>query len=710
MESGSSILVGGIFLAVVLLLLVAASGVGLLLALLIAVLVLVVFLVLSGLFLISENQVGILTRKMLGTPMPQGQVIARHGQVGVQAATLVPGLYWRMPIIWAYQKAPVVQIDQDKVGMVESIDGLPLPKGRLLGDEIESNQFQDAERFLDGGGFKGPQIAILRPGKYRINTRAFLVRVGGVTAIAPEQMGIVTALDGIPLPPRFIVAPEPTGIDVRTGKPRNHNFYQDGQAFIDVAGYRGTQLSTLQAGEYYINPMLFSVQITHTFEVPPGFVSVLRSNVGEELERSETRPTPVQVDPNFDQTITAEVESLLILDRTRRGIWRSPLAPGKYNLNTVAFTAYAVPTSAIMVDWASEDSATAASMSRPPAVPLSDTSNIPYKGPRDTLKGAEFFRFGQLQVTSKDGFQLEVDVRVVIRVLPENAAFVIARFGSVFNLIQQIVHPLVDAEFRNSAGEKKALEFVQARSQLQQEALTKARESFSKYLVEAQNLLISYIKVDQALLATQTQKEIALQQQEQYRRQAEAEQERIAVQEKTAIANKQPEVVQARLDVDINANQAVALVKQAEGIRDSTKIRADGDAAAIIRVGTAQADAYHAQADVLGAERVALVKIFEQIQEGKIVITPETLVVAGPDGTAGSGALFSAFLATLLSGKATIPKDSFRPSEGADYVSGLMAPPAPTLNLSVPPATPPPPPPPPAPAKAAKPARVDDDR
>ena len=691
-SSLAQLVAGLIFVPIVILIMIGLGAGGGAIFLVAIIFILIVFL-LAGLFLIDESQVGILTRKMLGTPMPQGQVIARHGQVGVQAATLVPGLYWRMPIIWTVEKVPVIEIDEDKVGTVESIDGLPLPKGRLLGDEIESNQFQNAELFLDKGGYKGPQIAVLRPGKYRINTRAFIVRVGSATSIGPEQVGIVTALDGIPLPPRFIVAPEPPTVDRKTLQPRNHNFYQDGQAFIDVGGYRGTQLITLQAGEYYINPTMFSVQIIHIYEVPPGFVAVLRSNVGEELERSETHPTQVSADPKFDETITAEVESLLIMDKNRRGIWRSPLAPGKYNLNIVAFTAYAVPTSAIMVDWASQE--TGARMSRPSAIPRTDTSNIPYQDGKDTLKGSEFFRFGQLQVTSKDGFQLEVDVRVVIRVLPENAAFVIARFGSVFNLIQQIVHPLIDAEFRNSAGEKKALEFVQARSQLQQEALTKARESFAKYMVEAQNLLISYIKVDEALLATQTQKEIALQQQEQYRRQAEAEQERIAVQEKTAIANKQPEVVQARLDVDINSNKAVAAVRQAEGVRDSIRIRADGEAAAIIRVGTAQADAYHAQADVLGAERVALVKIFEQIREGNIVITPETLVMAGADSSGGNGALFSAFLATLLSGKATLPKDPFRPAERKDYASPLATPPTPTLSSVMPPRVPPPPPPPP---------------
>ena len=78
----------------------------------------------------------------------------------------------------------------------------------------------------------------------------------------------------------------------------------------------------------------------------------------------------VSTSPDFDQKLTAEVESLLTTDWYRRGIWRNPLAPGKYNLNTKAFTAYLVPTSAIMVDWASSDRPSAPSMSRPSAAPV----------------------------------------------------------------------------------------------------------------------------------------------------------------------------------------------------------------------------------------------------------------------------------------------------------------------------------------------------
>jgi len=653
---------------------------------LIAAVVLAWFII-AGLYLIHEYQVGIATRRLLGQKMPPGQVIARHGQIGVQAATLVPGLYFRAPIIWTVSKVPVVEVGPDNIATIEAIDGRPLLQGRRLGNEVDSNQFQDGERFLDGGGFKGPQVAFLRPGRYRINTRLFATTLQSAIQIYAGKVGVVTAEDGRPLPSKLLVAPQPDRTSsAEFPRARDHNYFQDGQAFLDSGGYRGPQVDTIQPGTYYVNPMLFTVGVVDNYEVPPGFVAVLRSNIGEELDRPMDHPIPVSSSPDFDQKLTQEVESLLSNDRNRRGIWRSPLAPGKYNLNPKAFTAYLVPTSAIMVDWASSERPGAAGMSRPSATPTRDESNYPYVT-TGSAAGVEFFKFNQLKVTSKDGFQLEVDVRMVIRILPENAAFVIARFGSVFNLIQQIVHPLIDAEFRNNAGEKQALEFVRSRSQLQQEALDKARLAFQKYLVEAQNLLISYIQVDETLLATQTNKEIAVQQQAQYIEQASAERQRISVQEMTSRANLQPQVVQADLQIVINQNNAKAAVKQAEGVRDSTRIVADGNAAAIRRVGVAQADAYHAQADVIGSDKVALIKTVDLLQAGRVRITPDTLVMAG-GGAEGANTMFSAYLATLLAQKSQTPGSPYTPSTEPDYVSPLTSPPRQDPTIPLPPSPP----------------------
>ena len=602
---------------------------GFTLVLAIVLIMLLIILVLPGFALVRADEVGILTKKMLGRKLPQGKIIATEGEIGVQADTLMPGLYWRFPVVWKISKSKVTQIPQGSIGIVESIDGQPLPKGRLLADEVECNSFQDARAFLKNGGRKGPQIEILLPGTYRINTVIFRIEQAPALTVPKEQVGVVVANDGTPLPSGYIVAPEPQG---------DHKHFQDGQTFITSGGYRGPQLETLQPGEYYINKRLFAVTLYSVAVVPPGYVAVVISSVGKELAASSVAP-PISTTPDLNQPLHESIESLLITDRNQRGIFRDPVAPGTYNLNMIAYKAELVPTSAITIDWASTSGP-------------SETKIIGQKPENgQSAKIAEFFKFSQLRVTSKDGFQLDVDVRLIIRIPPPNAPFVIARFGTVSNLIEQVAHPLIDSSFRNEAGKKAAMEFVHSRTELQLQALEKAREEFSKYHVEVQGLLIAYINVDAQLLETQTKKEIAVQQQNQYEQEALAQEKRIAVAEKTARANQQENVISAKLSIDIAADRAEAARREAEGIRDATKTKADGTAYESERVGEGIAAAYRAQTDALGQQNVAALKLFEEIANGKIVVTPEVLVTGG--GQEG-GNLLNALLATMLKTKKAV--------------------------------------------------------
>jgi len=541
-------------------------------------------------------------------------------------------------------------VDIDSIGIVESIDGEPLPKGRVLADEVECNQFQDAEMFLANHGKKGPQVGILRPGTYRINTKLFNITNAPAVKIAENTVGIAIAKDGIPLPPGYIIAPKAQNQD---GTETDHKSYQNGQLFIDSKGYRGPQLDTLQPGIYYINPNLFDINIEHVAEVLPGYVAVIRSNVGLELERAPLGPTQTSGEGKLAGPIHEDVEKILITDKNTRGIWREPVAPGKYNLNTIAFSAYQVPTSAITIDWASEG-----------------RIGTEVKGvkPTEAKAAGVLYSFDPLKVTSKDGFQLEVNVRMVIRIQPANAAYIIARFGSVANLIDQIVHPLIDSSFRNKAGEKKAIDFFQSRTDLQTEALAHAKERFSEYNVEAQNLLIAYIDIPKDLLDTQTKKEIANQQQAQYDQEALAQEKRIAVMEKASRADKQKDVIDAKLSIDINNDRAEAKVReadgnrravilQAQGTRESTILVAQGTKESTILVADANsykskiegdgvAAAYNAQKEAIGQQNVAIIKLIQEIAAGKIQIVPQVLV-QGADGAA-SGNLFNAWLSQMI--------------------------------------------------------------
>jgi regulator of protease activity HflC (stomatin/prohibitin superfamily) len=451
---------------------------------------------------------------------------------------------------------------------------------------------------------------------------------------------------------------------------RVHKHFTDGQEFLDSGGYRGTQQESLQPGVYYINPLFFTVKPVRIQEVPPGYVAVIRSNIGTELESKKGTPSDNTGTSDIGTPVHEEAETLLITDKNVRGIWKEPVAPGKYNLNPLAFTPYLVPTSAITIDWANEIS----------------TKNNP-----DTLrgKGDDFFKFNQLKVTSSDAFTLDVDVRMIIRIRPENAPFVIARFGSVENLIQQIVHPLIDSSFRNKAGNEKAIEFIKSRTRLQEEALCTARKEFDKYHVEAQNLLVSYILAPPELMKTQTDKEIAEQQLAQFQKQAEAQEMRKDVISKTAQADKQGEVMAAKLSIEIEQSRADARRKSAEGDKAANMILAEGESYKVQRmaegeaarikfiaeaeaaktemtgkadaskvrylgeaeasrirnvgeseaysqraVGEAKADAYRAQVDAMGGDNIARLKIVEAIADGKVKVVPEILVSS--NGTNGN--------------------------------------------------------------------------
>ena len=133
----------------------------------------VIFVVLvffmSGLRLIGPNEVGILTKKMFGKTMPEGQIIARHGEIGVQARTLMPGLYWRLPIVWSFAKTPVVM-------SIPTARHRGIHRWRALAQRQGAGRRGGVQSVPGCGdvpanhGKKGPQVGILRPGTYRINT------------------------------------------------------------------------------------------------------------------------------------------------------------------------------------------------------------------------------------------------------------------------------------------------------------------------------------------------------------------------------------------------------------------------------------------------------------------------------------------------------------------------------------------------------------
>ena len=110
-----------------------------------------------ALVVVGGNELALLERRWLGRRMLGGRVVALDGEVGIQALVLSPGVHWVFPFLYAVKREPLLRIADDEVGIVEAIDGRPVPPGRIFARVVEGHDlFQDGEAFLRLGGERGP--------------------------------------------------------------------------------------------------------------------------------------------------------------------------------------------------------------------------------------------------------------------------------------------------------------------------------------------------------------------------------------------------------------------------------------------------------------------------------------------------------------------------------------------------------------------------
>ena len=107
-----------------------------------------------GMVIVPENRIGLVTKKfvLFGTDksLPDGRIIATKGEAGFQAKTLAPGLYWGMfPWQYGVDMQGFTVIPEGKIGLVLSNDGAEIPTGAILGRRVDSDNFQDSEKFLN---------------------------------------------------------------------------------------------------------------------------------------------------------------------------------------------------------------------------------------------------------------------------------------------------------------------------------------------------------------------------------------------------------------------------------------------------------------------------------------------------------------------------------------------------------------------------------
>ncbi len=469
------------------------------------VVLLVVFVAAVGTSIVNigPDEVGIVSKKFGGGKMPEGRIIGVDGENGYQADVLMPGWhlwYWK----WQYDISTVkdTEVDPGSVGLVIAKDGKSLPEGEIYAPRWEDpdQMINDAKYFLtEGNGYKGPQLTVLKPGKYKIHTGLFEVKQVPVT------------------------------------------------------------------------------------NVEVGSVAVIKSNVGERVESSDG-----------------------LVDRDQRGIWREPLLPQEYYLNTSAYEVTMIDTRQQKVSYTAEQELG--------------------EGKIQALK--------PITVRSQDGYTFPVDVRVSYRIEKQNAPKVVATVGNDELVLNKLITPSVRASFRNNAEQVKALDYVQNRSKQEQQSTSELKEELAQYGIDILAVRIGDIGDEKTLgelLKTQTDREIARQKQETFK-----EEQKAAEQEKQLTRTKQEAEEEKTLAT------ASYAVKVAEQRKQQMIIDAQAEAEKVKTVAQAQAEAYKKVSEVLGSDNAALLEIIKLVAQEKIDITPDVMVGGS------SGTVPDALMGTLL--------------------------------------------------------------
>jgi uncharacterized membrane protein YqiK len=552
---------------------------------------------LFGLVIIPEDSIGIVSKKFVlvgkNRSMPDGAIIALNGEAGIQADTLAPNTHFGLwPWQYTVKVVKFITVPEGKIGVVEAKDGAALTDGKVLAKKVDCDSFQDARLFLTNGGQRGPQAPIIPPGTYRINTELFSVTMEKALEIGDNMVGVVTTMEGKPLPKGEIAGEEI----------KDHNMFQDAQTFINNGGYKGRQEQVMLSGRYYINPRFATVETKPMTEVPIANVGVVISFVGKQ-------GTDISGD-------TFKHGNLV--NKGEKGVWAEPLGPGRYAINPYTHKIEIVPTANVVLNWATNKS---------------EAHNLDKN-------------LSTITVRSCDGFKFNLDVSQIIHIPINDAPKVISRFGTMLNLVTQVLEPTIGNYFRNAAQGSDVIAFLNNRQERQNEARISIANAIAEYNVGAVDTLIGDIVPPEELMKTLTDRKIAEQQNVTFETQRLSEVTRKELEQARAQAATQARVVDAERSVQIAEFSARAQVKQAEGNSSAKKINASADAEVltvtgdaegkrITAIGQSEANVIKSKTEAVGQENYALIETVKALSNSGFKLVPE--VVAGSTGGNGSG-------------------------------------------------------------------------
>src|SRR6476659_3431612 len=183
--------------------------------------------------------------------------------------------------------------------------GAKMPPGRVVATE----------------GEVGIQADVLKPGLHLIKFPfERIVRKVPLIEIGADELGIVEAVDGEPMLPGRIFAPD---------RAQNaHNNFQDPIAFITQGGVKGIQLRTLPPGLWPIHPYLFRISVAKVTVIPQGRVGIVTAVHGGPLDPGRLLGKAITDHRNFQDA------EQFVASGGQKGPQVDILTPGVYRILT----------------------------------------------------------------------------------------------------------------------------------------------------------------------------------------------------------------------------------------------------------------------------------------------------------------------------------------------------------------------------------------
>jgi hypothetical protein len=387
---------------------------------------------------------------------------------------------------------------------------------------------------------------------------------------------------------------------IMDSKVKLHDNYQNFQAFLDAGGRIGLQHDPLLYGTFNLNPYLVEVELVPMLVVEQGQVAVIKSYVGL-----------------VPQDTSGEAFRFGTLVRPgHRGIWQETVRTGKYAINPRCYDAEIVPTSILTLNWATQ---------------VSEAHKLDR-------------HLSQIVAKSREGFVFKIDLQVQIHVPDTMASRVISAVGTMQNLVNEVLQAAVGNHFRDKLQSMPAIQFIENRQKVQEEAFQHIMKQLQVYNVDTRGVFIQDVILPEELTKVLTEREIANQQILTLQKQQAAETARIDTEQQRGLADQQAALARSSVGIEIAGNTAAARMQEAQG--EATYLERVGTArgAEVRAVALAKADGYLRQIEALGRDGTTLVNAIQALASSQQPYVPEVYVSGGNGGDQGA---MSAFFASL---------------------------------------------------------------